>query len=378
MQIKEPTFTIGVEEEYLLVDRETRNLATQQPKSLLQKCEEVLKNQVSPEFLQSQIEIGTKICKNIKEVREQICYLRKNIAEISNHYNLAPIASSTHPFAHWTEQHHTNKERYNLLAQDLQLVARRMIISGMHVHIGIEDDELRIDILNQAKYFLPHLLALSTSSPFWQGKNTGLKSYRLSIFDELPRTGLPPNFQSYSEYTRTISVLKQANIIEDASKVWWDLRPSTRFPTVEMRISDMCPLVEDCITIAALFLCICRMLYRLRVNNQRWRLYPIFLLNENRWRAQRHGITEGLIDFGKGEVIEFKQLLEELLYLIKEDAEYFECQTELNRAEEILKQGTSAERQLMIYNNSLEEGLTEKQALIKIVDSLMEETLTGI
>ena len=184
-------------------------------------------------------------------------------------------------------------------------MARRLVICGMHVHVGIEDDELRIDLLGQAAYFLPHLLALSTSSPFWEGQATGLKSYRLSVFDELPRTGMPHQFGSYSEYARTIEVLVNAGLIEDATKIWWDLRPSARFPTLEMRITDVCPLLADGITIAALFRCILRMLYRLRRENQRWRYYPPFLVRENRWRAQRYGTTEGMVDFGKGAVVPF-------------------------------------------------------------------------
>ncbi|GAG43917.1 unnamed protein product, partial [marine sediment metagenome] len=222
MAIPEPSFSIGIEEEYLLVDKESRDLKSEPPPALLAKCEEALRGQVSPEFLRSQIEVGTKVCKSVQEARDDLVHLRSTVGGIADEFSLALIASSTHPFAHWQSQHHTDKERYNLLAQDLQQVVRRLVICGMHVHVGIEDDELRIDLLSQATYFLPHLLALSTSSPFWQGAPTGLKSYRLSVFDELPRTGLPHSFSSYSEYERTIELLVSAGLIEDASKIWWD------------------------------------------------------------------------------------------------------------------------------------------------------------
>ncbi len=375
MKINDPSFTIGIEEEYLLVNKETRDLENEPPEALMRDCEAALKGQVSPEFLRSQIEIGTRVCKKISEGRDELAHLRRSVAQVADKHGLAPIAASTHPFARWVAQHHTDKERYNILAQDLQFVARRMIICGMHVHIGIEDDDLRIDILNQARYFLPHLLALSTSSPFWQGENTGLKSYRLSVFDELPRTGLPPTFTSAGEYRRTIDVLVRAGLIEDATKIWWDLRPSTRFPTLEMRVTDVCPLLDDSICIAAVFLCLCRMLYRLRRNNQRWRTYPGILLNENRWRAQRHGIEDGLVDFGKGEITPFHELTEELIDLIYEDADYFGCTSEIQHVHTILSRGTSADRQLNCYHTHLKEGASEQDALIAVVDRLIEETL---
>ena len=251
------------------------------------------------------------------------------------------------------------------------------MICGMHVHVGIEDEDLRIDIFNQARYFLPHLLALSTSSPFWQGENSGLKSYRLSVFEEMPRTGLPARFESWSEYQRTINVLIKAGIIQDATKIWWDLRPSARFPTLEMRICDVCPLVEDALTIAAFFQCICRMLYRLKRSNQRWRSYPVFLLGENRWRAQRHGMDEGLVDFGRGEIIPFDELMHELMGLIKEDAEALGCVKEIENTKNIIKRGTSADRQLARFHALVEAGADEKEALQGVVDSLIKEFLVG-
>jgi len=378
MAIREPSFTIGIEEEYLLVDKDSRDLAQEPPPALLAKCQEALLDyggQVSPEFLRSQIEVGTGICHKMQEAREELVRLRSTVSTIASEFNLAPIAASTHPFAKWSVQQRTDKERYNVLAEDLQQVARRLIICGMHVHAGIEDEELRIDLLGQAAYFLPHLLALSTSSPFWQGVATGLKSYRLSVFDELPRTGMPHQFGSYSEYVRSIEVLVNAGLIEDATKIWWDLRPSARFPTLEMRITDVCPLLADGITIAALFRCILRMLYRLRRQNQRWRYYPPFLVRENRWRAQRYGTREGMVDFGKGVVVPFPELMEELLELVAEDAEHFDSVAEVARVRDIVKKGTSADRQLARFEAVKALGGTEQAALVAVVDGIIEDTM---
>ncbi len=310
----------------------------------------------------------------MQEARDQLVELRSTVGATAAEFGLAPIAASTHPFAHWDSQHHTNKERYNLLAQDLQYVVRRLVICGMHVHIGIDDDDLRIDLLSQAPYFLPHLLALSTSSPFWQGEATGLKSYRLSVFDELPRTGIPHTFSSYSEYERTIELMVSAGLIEDATKIWWDLRPSARFPTLEMRVTDVCPLVEDAIAIAALFQCILRLLYRLRRQNQRWRHYPPFLIRENRWRAQRYGIEEGMVDFGRGAMVPFSHLIEELFELVAEDAAYFGCTREVAHARTIMQRGTSADRQLKCYEKAKAAGASQHEALIAVVDELVAET----
>lgn len=375
MAIGEPSFTLGVEEEYLLVDLETRDLVSDPPPELMEKCQAALPDgQVSPEFLKSQIEVGTPVCKSVDQTRSELQHLRDTVNSVAGKYGLGLMAASTHPFAQWSTQHHTDKERYNAIAQDLQQVVRRMVVCGMHVHVGIDDDELRIDLLNQAGYFLPHLLALSTSSPFWQGERTGLRSYRLSVFDGLPRTGLPPQFLSYSEYERTIQVLVEAGLIEDGSKVWWDLRPSIRFPTLEMRVTDVCPLIDDTLCIAALFQCLCRFLYRLRRNNQRWRHYHPFLINENRWRAQRYGVSRGLVDFGLGEVIAFGDLLEELIEMFAEDAEALGCVDEIHHVRTIIERGTSADRQMNCYDKAISDGMSEADALKAVVDSLLLES----
>ena len=377
MAIREPSFTVGIEEEYLLIDKDTRDLAQEPPAELMAKCEEALRGQVSPEFLRSQIEVGTRVCRSMQEARDQLALLRGTVGRIAGEFGLAPLAASTHPFATWSSQQHTDKERYNVIARDLQQVGRRLVICGMHVHVGVEDDDLRIDLLGQAAYFLPHLLALSTSSPFWQGAQTGLKSYRLSVFDELPRTGMPHQFASWSEYERAIELLVSAGLIEDATKIWWDLRPSARFPTLEMRITDVCPLIEDGIAIAALYRCILRLLYRLRRQNQRWRHYPPFLIRENRWRAQRYGVEQGLVDFGKGAVVPFPVLLEELFDLVAEDAAYFGCVAEIAHARTIVERGTSADRQLARFETVKALGGTDQAALVAVVDEIIEETLAA-
>ena len=378
MSVDEPTFTIGIEEEYLLVDRATRDLAGDPPAAVFEECEARIKGLVRPEFLKSQIEVGTRVSQTVQQAADDLARLRRTVSDVAAEYGLATIAASTHPFSEWQEQTHTDKDRYNVLARDMQAVARRLVICGMHVHVGIEDDELRIDLMNQVVYFLPHLLALSTSSPFWRGVDTGLKSYRLSVFDELPRTGLPERFTSYMEYQRHVDVLTGAGLIKDASMLWWDVRPSARFPTLELRIPDVCTRLRDGVAVAAMYVCILRMLYRLKRNNQRWRRYSGMLIQENRWRAQRYGCDEGLIDFGTGEIVPYADLLEEMIELVRVDALALDCLPEVEHARKIVTGGTSAHRQLAVYNQAIEKGADKKQALDKVVDFLIEETVAGL
>ena len=236
--IKDPPLTIGIEEEYLLVDVETRNLAIDPPPALMELLERKISGRIAPEFLKAQVEVETGVHQTIAAARDDLTGLRQALSEGAAEFGLAPVAAGSHPFALWGDQEHVDKDRYNALARDLQAVARRLLICGMHVHIGIDDDDLRIDLMNQATYFLPHLLALSTSSPFWQGQETGLMSYRTSVFDGLPRTGLPEQFSSYSEYRRLVDAMVGAGVVEDATRIWWDMRPSARFPTLEMRSTD--------------------------------------------------------------------------------------------------------------------------------------------
>ena len=343
-----PSFTIGIEEEYLLVDPETRDLADP-PDELMQTAKQRLGDRVTPEYMNAQIEIGTSVCATAAEARAQLVELRSQVAEVARSYDCRLMAASTHPFADWQEQSRSDKPRYHELKQDLQVVAERLLISGMHVHCGLEDDDLRVDCMNQVRYFLPHLLALSTSSPFWQGHETGLRCYRLSVFDEMPRSGLPSQFRSWGEYQGTLDMLAQTKIMEDPTKIWWDIRPHCKFPTLEMRICDVCTDVDDAVAVAALYVCLCRMLWRLRQANQSWRTYPTFLIEENRWRAQRYGIGDSLIDLGRGTLVPFRELLDEILALVAEDAAALDCEAEIARARMILDRGTSADRQLADY-----------------------------
>lgn len=373
----EPAFTLGIEEEYLLVDRETGALAASPPEALLDECVAELGDQVTPEFLRAQIEIGTRICTDIAAARAELVRLRGGVARVAARHRLAPIAASTHPFADWRNLDHVPKERYDGLARDMQAVARRLLICGMHVHVGIDDPDTRIDLMNQVRYFLPHLLCLSTSSPFWQGADTGLKCYRLTVFDALPRTGLPEPLASWSEYERLIEHLTSSGLIEDGSKIWWDLRPSARFPTLEMRISDVCTELEDALTIAALFQSLLRMLWRLRQSNQRWREYPNLLIEENRWLAQRHGADAHLVDFGKRCLVPLDQLVEEIVDLVAEDAEALGCLAEVRRARKIVVRGTSAHAQLRCYADAGGDAEHDR-AMAAVVAMLREGTLAGV
>ncbi|MCP4011081.1 MAG: carboxylate-amine ligase [Proteobacteria bacterium] len=373
--LKKPSFTLGIEEEYMLVHPETGDLVREAPESLMPAMREKLGDQVTPEFLQCQVEVGTRVCQNVSEAREDLSRLRKNVAAVAADHGFGLIASSTHPFAEADQQMVTSRERYATLENDLQRVARRLLISGMHVHVGIDDDDARIDLMSQAAYILPHILALSTSSPFWRSEDTGLMSYRICIWDEMPRTGLPREFESHSEYMRHVQTLVDAGIIEDASKIWWDLRPSCRFPTLEMRISDLCTTLEDTLCIAALYSCWLSMLHRLRLKNLRWRRYSSMLIEENRWRAHRYGTKEGLIDFGRGRVISYADLIDEIIELVAEDAAALDCEKEINHARTILERGTSAHRQLSIYNTAMQETGDSQQAFKQVVDWLREETL---
>ncbi|MBE7638594.1 carboxylate-amine ligase [Sneathiella sp. P13V-1] len=379
MGINEPGFTLGVEEEYLLVDPKTRDLAIDPPEDILIECQQLLPDhQVTPEFLRSQIEIGTKVCSNITEVRESLIELRSTVSTVANNHGLALMAASTHPFADWHLLKHTAKERYDVIAQDLQAVVRRLMICGMHVHCGIEDPEVRIDLMNQVSYFLPHLLALSTSSPFWRGEVSGLKSYRLSVFDSLPRTGIPDRFESYSEYERLVKVMVDAGTIEDSSKIWWDLRPSSKFPTLEMRMTDVCSLMEDTLCIAAIYSSLLRMLYRLRRKNQRWRIYPRTLVAENRWMAQRFGVEGKLIDLGILGQVPTSELIEEIIGLVEEDADALGCLDEVYHARKIIERGTSADRQIAVYEDAKKQGADNKDALCQVVDNVLKETIEGL
>jgi len=343
------------------------------PTGLMEDCQKELQDQVAPEFLNCQIEIGTKVCGTVGEAREDLKRLRACVSRHAARHNLVPIAASCHPFSDWRDQKNTDKDRYNTLKSDLAGVVRRMLICGMHVHVGINDPDRRTDLMNQLSYFLPHLLALSGSSPFWQGQDTGLACYRLSVFDNLPRTGLPPRMESFSEFERSVSTLIDLGVIEDASKIWWDLRPSSRFPTIESRICDVQPRMEHALTLAALTQALTRMLWRLAVRNQRWRIYDTFLVSENRWRAQRYGTKRGLIDFGRGEIAEFADLLEEMIALVAEDGGHFSSLREIETAREMAQTGGSSTRQRTVFEDSLAQDNCTDTALRAVVRHLIDE-----
>ncbi|HID67179.1 MAG TPA: carboxylate-amine ligase [Roseibacterium sp.] len=364
-------FTLGIEEEYLLVDQDSFDLV-EAPDALMEACVSKLSSQVSPEFLQCQIEVGTGICHTIADARADLARLRSTVAECAQGFGMVPIAVSCHPFADWKNQTHTNRDRYNQLARDLGGVVDRMLICGAHCHVGLPSENDRVDIMRQLSYFLPHLLALSTSSPFWQGRDTGLASYRLTVFDNLPRTGLPPEFASFEEFRRTVDLLVAMDIIEDSSKIWWDLRPSHKFPTLETRICDVSPRIEDQLALAAMIQCLTRMLMRLRGVNQRWRVYDRFLINENRWRAQRYGVSAGLIDFGRGAVVPMAELVDELIELTAEDADALGCAAELERLRDMALE-TSAERQRKVYKGVKDAGGDHGAAMRSVVGHLIEE-----
>jgi glutamate---cysteine ligase / carboxylate-amine ligase len=376
--IERPEFTIGIEEEYLVVDRETRDLIKDPPTGMWDSLRDVLGPQVMPEFLKAQIEVGTKVCRKVSEARADLAGLRRELSSVVSEYGGAIIASSTHPFANWSEQETTEQPRYLRLAADYQQVARQLVICGMHIHVGIGDPHLRIDLMNQMRYMLPHLLALSTSSPFWAGTDTGLLAYRLVIFKNLPRTGVPEEFLSWGEYERMLEIMISAGLLEDATKLWWDIRPSARYPTLEMRVSDVCTRLDDAMTVAALYLCLLGYLFRLRLKNQRWRAYSSLLISENMWRAQRYGVEGSLVDFGRGELVPYSELIEEFIDVLAEDAVEFDVVDELLHARAIVNEGTSAHRQRAVYGEALESGAAEHEALQAVVDHLIDDTLFGI
>jgi carboxylate-amine ligase len=369
---------MGIEEEYLLVDLESRDLVRDPPPDVMAESQSRLQDQVGPEFLRSQIEVGTKVCTTIQEARTDLARLRHNVADVAGTHGMGLIAASTHPFARWGEQLPTDKDRYLELERDMQAVVRRLVICGMHVHVGVEDDDLRIDLMNQVSYFLPHILAASTSSPFWHGNDTGLKSYRMTVFKSLPRTGLPEHFSSWGEYQRHVNVLVEAGIIQDATKLWWDVRPSARYPTIEMRVADICTRIDDAVALATVFVLLLRMLYRRRRRNQRWRTYANMLVAENTWRAQRYGVDGSLMDYGKGELVPYSQLADELIEILWREAEETGTTAELQHLATIAREGTSADRQLATYTAAVEDGADPREALKQVVDMLMRETIDGV
>jgi carboxylate-amine ligase len=374
MDSARPTFTVGIEEEYLLVDRQSRDLAVEPPAEFMADCKARLGKQVSPEFFRCQIEVGTRVAVSLADARSDLAHLRQTVAECAAPYGLAPVAVGTHPFSDWSLQRATDKARYRRIADDLAVPGRRLVICGMHVHVAIEDEAARFDLLNQMRHFLPQFLALSTSSPFWRGAPTGLKSYRLATQREIPRGGLPPVFATAEDYRRALAMLISAGLIPDASKIWWLIRPSHRYPTIELRVADICTRLDDGIAIAALYRCTLRMLWRLRQQNRRWRSSSDFMLEENIWLAQRFGREAALLDLDKG-TVPLADLVDEWLTLIAEDVDFFGCAKEIAGIRRIVAEGTSADRQLAVYESMLAEGRPPEEALRAVVDHLMAETI---
>lgn len=365
-----PELTLGIEEEYQIIDPDTRELKSY-IQELLDQGRLVLHDQIKAEFLQSQVEVGSHICRNIKELRSEVVRLRRSICKLAEANGLQVAAASTHPFSSWLKQDQTIGERYTELQTNMAELARRMLIFGMHVHVGIDDEELMIDVMNQSRYFMPHLLALSTSSPMWLGRDTGLKSYRTVIFESLPRTGLPPTFTSMADYRGFIDTLVKTRCIDEPTKIWWDIRPHPKFPTLEFRISDICTRVDEVMCVAALLQALVAKLIKLRRNNQSWRHYRHALITENKWRAVRYGVEGKLIDFGKKAEVPVHFLTQELLELVDDVVDDLGSRKEVEYAHRILEHGSSADRQLLVHRET--GGDFEA-----VVDHIIAETQEGL
>jgi carboxylate-amine ligase len=366
----DPTFTIGIEEEYQTIDPETRDLRSHIQTEMIQKGRLRLAEHIKPEMHQSVVEVGTRVCTNIKEAKDGVKFLRREIISLAKQNNLCLAAAATHPFADYREQQIYPDERYHTIVEDLQLVARANLIFGLHVHIGVEDRETSIHLMNAARYFLPHILALSTNSPFWLGMNTGLKSYRCKVFDKFPRTNIPDYFQSWGEYESFVNLLIKTNCIDNAKKIWWDIRPHPFFNTLEFRVADLPMRVDETVALAALMQATIAKLYRLYSANQGFRLYRRALIMENKWRAARYGLDGKLIDFGKQLEVPERDLIHEYLAFVDDVVDDLDSREEIEYIHKILEMGTGADRQLRVFK--------ETGDLKKVVDYIIEETSVGI
>jgi len=362
-------FTLGIEEEFQIVDPQTRELRSHVAE-ILEEGKMLLGEQIKPEMIQSMVEVGTGICRNIQEAREDITRLRSIIAGLAKKNGLVIVAASTHPISRWQDQKIFDDERYELLVQELQTVARSLLIFGLHVHVGMADRERAIHIMNAARYFLPHVLALSTSSPFWMGHNTGLKSYRTEIFKQFPRTDIPDHFDSYGSFQRYVNLLVKTNCIPDGTKLWWDLRPNWKYPTLEFRVCDVCTRVEEAVCVAALFQALIAKLWKLRRDNLTFRVYPLSLIEENKWRAVRYGLDGKMIDFGKGKEVPVRELIRELLEFVDDVIDDLRSRKEIRHIHTILERGTSADDQLRVWR--------ETSDVKAVVDRLIEMTMENV
>ena len=361
-------FTLGIEEEYQVIDPKTLEL-TSHRKKIVEEADKVMKDQVKAEMHQAVVEVGTKICNDINDAREQLTFLRKNICEIAKSLGYRIAAAGTHPFSDWQAQLITPDPRYDNIIAELQDTARSNLIFGMHVHVGIQDRQRSLHLVNSLRYFLPHLFALSTNSPFWEGRNTGFKSYRSKVFDKFPRTGIPDLFGSLAEYENFLKLLVKTNCIDNAKKIWWDIRVHPFYPTIEIRICDIPMTINETIAIAAFIQAITAKLYKLREDNLNFITYKKSLINENKWRASRYGIDGKMIDFGKEMEVDTRSLILEMLDFVDDVVDDLGSRNELEYIPQILEKGTGAERQLKVFE--------ETQDLRKVVEYIVDQTIEG-
>src|SRR5215469_9908116 len=365
------SLTIGIEEEYQTIDPETRGLRSHVQMQILEQGKTLLQEDfVKPEMHQSVVEVGTGVCKNIKEAKEHVRKLRREMVTLARRNGLRLAAAATHPFSDWREQEIYPDARYHTIVEDMQLVARANLIFGLHVHIGVEDRETAIHLMNAARYFVPHMLALSTNSPFWLGMDTGLKSYRCKVFDKFPRTNLPDYFASYGEFDEFVKLMVKTGCIDNAKKIWWDIRPHPFFETLEFRMCDVPMRVDETIALAALIQATVAKLYQLHSRNQGFRIYRRDLLMENKWRALRYGIDGDMIDFGKQKQVPFRDLMLEYLDIIDDVVEELGSRKEIEYIRTILENGTGADRQLRVYHDTGD--------LKEVVKYIIQETEAGV
>jgi carboxylate-amine ligase len=361
-------FTLGIEEEYQVIDPVSRELISHDQKIVVEAGKH-LNEQVKAEMHQAVVEVGTNICQNIAEARAEIIHLRKSISDIAIDLGFRIGAAGTHPFSAWQKQLITPNPRYDEIVNELQDTARSNLIFGLHVHVGIADRALALHITNAMRYFLPHLYALSTNSPFWEGRNTGFKSFRSKVFDKFPRTGIPGIFDNLTDYENYVNLLVKTNCIDNPKKIWWDIRVHPFFPTLEVRICDVPLTIDETITITALIQALVAKLYKLKTQNLNFIVYHRALINENKWRASRYGIDGKMIDFGKECEVNTRALMEELLEFIDDVVDELGSRKEVEYLRTILKNGTGADRQLAVYE--------ETKDLTKVVDYIMEQTILG-
>lgn len=365
-----PSLSLGIEEEYQTIDPESRDLRSHIQQEIVQKGRSLLAERVKPEMHQSVVEIGTGVCGNIQEAALEVRSIRREMIGLARANGLCLAAGGTHPFARWQDQEIYPDDRYRVIVEDLKMVARANLIFGLHIHVGVEDRETAIQIMNGARYFLPHLLALSANSPFWLGMDTGLRSYRCKVFDKFPRTNIPDLYHSWSEFENYVKLLVETNCIDNAKKIWWDIRPHPNFPTLEFRICDIPMRADETIAIAALCQAIILKLYKLHEQNLSFRHYSRALIMENKWRASRYGLEGNLIDFGKQEEVPVKDLIGEILAFVSDAAEELGSTREIGYIHRILAEGNGADRQLRVF--------AETGDLKRVVDYMVEETSQGL